>query len=166
MTYHKARLLPDWMSYLSLQQQSVLVLALRGPDGVAKDHSCKPIQRAYRGSVILAARYGRMLEWGEKADSFMSLDELADDLIWGTRVATFFHEIDSLPHHFTAHLAHGAQILGYKHPDWRFQARWRGLYRGWCEDLHVCPEAEPEMDRRLGDWDCEDWPNAGTLAEG
>jgi hypothetical protein len=166
MTLHKARLLPDWMSYLSLQQQSVLILALRGPDGAGKDHPCKPIQRAYRGSVIQAARFGRMLEWGEKADSFMSLDEIADDLIWGTRTAHFFHEIDSLPHHFTAHLAHGAEVLGCKHPDQRFRVRWLGFYRRWCEDLHVNPETEAELDQRLGDWDREGWPNASTLVRG
>lgn len=166
MTYHKARLLPDWMSGLSLQQQSVLVLALRGPDGIPKHHACKDIQRAYRGSVIQAARFGRMLEWGEAADSFMSLEIIADPGAWELAVARFFREIDALPHHFIAHLAHGAQILGHKHPDWRFQSRWLGFYERWCDDLHVNRENEAQMDQRLGDWGRTDWPNASTLVEG
>jgi hypothetical protein len=38
----------DWMDDLPMQQQSVVVLATRGPDGVAKHHPCKDVVRAYR----------------------------------------------------------------------------------------------------------------------
>jgi hypothetical protein len=166
MTYHKAPLLPGWVSYLSLPQQSVLILALRGPDGAAKNHPCKDVQRAYRGSVVVAGRFGRMLEWGEHADSFMSMALIADSQRWSEAVGRFFNEVDSLPHHFYAHLMHGAQILGYKcpHPDLR--GRWSQFYRLCVVDLHLRAESEAEMDERLGDWGRKDWPNAETLIRG
>jgi len=143
---------PEWCTALPLQQQSVLLLAARGPDGIAKDHPCKEIQRAYRGTVFLAAKYGRLLKFGEKADSFMSLNVFADPDGWAAAVKAFFHTVDSLPHHFVMHLMHGAQILGYKHPDNRFAERWRQFYCMACEDMHLTEETEEEMDRRLSDW--------------
>ena len=43
---------PTWCTMLPLQQQSVLFLASRGPDGVAKVHPCKPVIIAYRATVF------------------------------------------------------------------------------------------------------------------
>jgi hypothetical protein len=70
---------PDWCRDLPIQQQSVLLLAGRGPDGVRKHDACKPVHVAYRACILTAAKYGRSLRWGERADSFMSLDLFASD---------------------------------------------------------------------------------------
>lgn len=148
---------PTWCSTLPLQQQSVLFLAARGPDGVGKAHPCKPVQIAYRATVFLAARYGRLLEWGEKADTFMSLDVFADDGRWSGALTEFFKHYDSLQLHYVMHLAHGAEIVGYKHPDVRFRNRWLSFYLALVRELHLYPEGEEEMDRRLGDWDMREW---------
>lgn len=142
---------PAWCLSLPLQQQSVLLLAARGPDGVAKAHPCKPIVRAYRGTVLVAAARRRELRWGEKADSFMSLDRFADDRAWHNDTIAFFDHVDELPHHYLMHLAHGAEIAGYKHPDDRFRRRWLSFYEAVCEDAHVVPESESLLDRRLND---------------
>jgi hypothetical protein len=151
---------PHWCVELPIQQQSVLFLAARGPDGVAKIHPCKAVQRAYRASVLLAARYGRLLNFGEEADSFMSLDEFANDEYWQQNVDMFFSTADSLPHHFFMHLLHGAEILGYKHPDIRFRERWHAFYLRSVEEFHLSPETEEQMDARLSDW------NRGLWEEG
>lgn len=45
----------DWMLQLSMQQQSVLVLACRGPDGVGKFHPTKQVVARYRATVLKAA---------------------------------------------------------------------------------------------------------------
>lgn len=148
---------PAWALRLPLQQQSVLLLAARGPDGIPKTHPCKEIQRAYRGTVFVAARRGRLLEWGEREDSFMSMDVIADDHRWRWAIHEFFLTMDELPHHFYMHLMHGAEILGYKHPDTRIQSRWLAFYHRVCADLHVTPETEEEMDLRLSDWDGSGW---------
>ncbi len=148
---------PDWCRFLPVQQQSVLFLGARGPDGIPKFHPCKEIQRAYRACVLIAAKYGRLLEWGERADTFMSLDVFADESLWQDAVRAFFGHIDQLPHHFLAHLMHGSQILGYKHPDQRFRNRWYLFYLAMVKDLHLRRETEAEMDERLSDWCQTQW---------
>jgi hypothetical protein len=148
---------PEWCRELPLQQQSVLFLGARGPDGAVKDNPCKAIQRAYRGTVFVAAKYNRMLRFGEKADSFMSLDRFADFDLWNEDVEAFMDVADGLPIHFVTHLMHGAQILAYKHPDPAFRANWLYFYEECVKKFHLNPESVGEMDRRLGDWDQEYW---------
>jgi hypothetical protein len=148
---------PPWCTALPLQQQSVLLLAARGPDGVGKLHPCKAVVRAYRGCVLVAAKYGRSLAWGEKADTFMSLDRFADVSHWASDVDAFLDHHDSLQKHYIAHLMHGAEILGYKHPDVRFRSKWSNFYSAMVEVFHLNPETEAEMDKRLGDWGREFW---------
>jgi hypothetical protein len=148
---------PEWCAELPIQQQSVLFLAGRGPDGIAKDHPCKPVHVAYRGSCFIAAKFGRPLEWGERADKFMSLHVFADEEQWGMATSMFFRHSDGLPHHYLGHLMHGAQILGYKHPDERFRLRWRLFYVEMVVDLHLTIETEAEMDNRLNDWNHQYW---------
>lgn len=147
---------PTWMATLPLQQQSVLLLAARGPDGIGKSHPCKEIVRAYRGTVLVAAKLGRCLNWGEHGDGFMSLRDFAT-YRWGQQVDEFFESHDSLPHHYLMHLYHGAQILGYHHFDAYFRERWFGFYERACSDLHMAVETCEEMDERLNDWGREDW---------
>lgn len=151
---------PEWCLELPLQQQSVLLLGARGPDGIGKMHPCKDVQRAYRACVLVAAKRGRELEWGEKADSFMSLDLIADHAAWTEVVKRFFQTVDDLPHHFYMHLIHGAEILGYKHPDIRVRGRWLHFYRKCCRDLHLTPETQEDMDQRLNDWEDTDLASA------
>lgn len=148
---------PEWCRRLPLQQQSVLLLAARGPDGINKDHPCKEIQRAYRATVLVAARYGRMLRLNGEGDSFMSLAAIIEDTMWDYTVDRFLHTIDDLPHHFIMHLMHGAEILGYKHPERWLQERWLHLYFRMCEDMHLATETEGELDTRLCDWDRASW---------
>ena len=144
---------PEWATHLKLQQQSVLLLAARGPDGVRKFHPCKGVVRAYRGSVLVAAKRGRCLEWGERADSFMSLDRIGSSFAWAEDMRMFFESIDELPHHYLMHLMHGAEILGYKHPDFQFRKAWLPFYFMMSNDMHCKPETEEEMDERLNDWE-------------
>ncbi len=148
---------PEWCHALPLQQQSVLFLAGRGPDGVAKNHPCKAVHIAYRASVFMAGKYGRMLKWGERADSFMSLDRFASDDLWPEDIKAFFSHHDSLPKHYLSHLMHGAEILGYKHPDERIRAKWHAFYLRMVDDFHTNPETEAQMDARLSDWGREHW---------
>lgn len=148
---------PEWCLALPLQQQSVLLLAARGPDGIAKAHPCKRIQRAYRGTVLVAAKYGRLLEWGERADAFMSLDEFSNEALREAVIREFFQHADDLPHHFYMHLIHGAEICAYKHPDDRFRQRWFWFYSACVIQFHLGLETEGEMDKRLSDWNQEHW---------
>jgi hypothetical protein len=148
---------PTWALELPLQQQSVLLLACRGPDGIAKFHPCKEVVRAYRATCLVAAKYGRTLGFGEHADTFMSLKEFADEMAWGKVLKQYFDNMDDLPHHYQMHLLHGAEILGYKHPDERFRERWKLFYLKGVHDMHLNVETEAEMDKRLSDWGQRYW---------
>lgn len=151
MPAQEAGIQPEWCRSLPFQQQSVLMLAARGPDGIAKAHPCKPIQRAYRATVLCAAERKRVLYWGETGDGFMCLADVRLPARWWERVNGFFHYVDSLPLHFVMHLLHGAEILGYKHPDERFRTLWCDFYFRGCDELHLPPETSVEMDARLND---------------
>lgn len=148
---------PEWCRSLPLQQQSVLLLATRGPDGIEKFHPCKAVHVAYRACTLVAAKYGRELRWGEQADTFMSLDVFADETRWREAVSMFFDAWDTLPAHYVKHFMHGAQILGFKHPDIRYRERWGTFYRRMAQEFHLNPEFEVEMDVRLGDWGQKHW---------
>ncbi len=87
----------------------------------------------------------------------MSLDVFADDVKWAAAENDFFNGNGELAHHYLLHFYHGAEILGYKHPDPRFRDRWHKFYLRACEAMHVNPETEAEMDKRLGDWERAHW---------
>lgn len=148
----------DWLFGLTMQQQSVLVLACRGPDGIPKFHPTKDIVVRYRATVLKAAYLGRAMRVDEGDDTtFMSMRDFSDDVRWSMIAKAFFDSVDQLPHHYYMHLMHGAQIAGYKHPIDIYRERWTWFYQKCCHDLHVTPETESEMDNRLGDWDRKHW---------
>ena len=148
----------DWYLTLPMQQQSVLVLACRGPDGTAKFHPTKLIVARYRATVLKAAYLGRPMRADEGDNTtFMTLVGFSNDKEWASICKSFFDCVDELPHHYYRHLMHGAQIAGYKHPDVLFQNRWLRFYLNCCHDLHLYPETEAQMDERLSDWRQEHW---------
>lgn len=63
----------------------------------------------------------------------------------------FIDAHDEYPHHFTMHLLHSAEILGYKHPDLKTRRFWMKLYEQGCDAFHMYPETEKQMDIRLKD---------------
>lgn len=149
----------DWVFDIpSMQQQSVLMLAMRGPDGITKEHPSKVILRRYRASILKSAYLGRALRVGEQVDSFHSLKGFEDEGTWSQEKQEFFRNIDDLPVHFVTHLLHGCQIVGYKHPKPFFRRRWFRFYeQGVVDCLHFNVETEEQMDKRLGDWGRTHW---------
>lgn len=145
------KLLPDWVETLPLQQQAVLVLALRGPDGFAKKHGSKPVLWFYRACVLKAAHKGRMLNHGDHVPTFMSM-LAADAGTWQEQLRAFRDVEDELPLHYYTHLMHAAQILAYKHPDLAIRKRWHDFYAQCCDYLHVPEETCNAMDARLADF--------------
>lgn len=161
---NKVCVFQDWLFDLTMQQQSVLALACRGPDGIAKFHPTKLLVARYRATVLKAAYLGRPMRVDEGDDTtFMTLIHFSDDESWGLICRDFFEHVDSLPHHYYMHLMHGAQIAGYKHPMETFRHRWLDFYLDCCHDLHLQPETEKQMDGRLGDWGQKHWGAAVSL---
>lgn len=153
--------LQPWTQGISLMQQTVLMTAIRGPDGIGKYHPCKFLLRWYRRCILLSALDGTILDnptekvggsftgpsydvigWPMLDEWYSPMDKVVGDYI---------KSLDELPHHFQMHFLHGVEILGYKHPDKIIRTWWGRVYIRLVNDLHLKPETEIEMDNRLGD---------------
>lgn len=152
-----------WVTFLPFTQQALLMLALRGPDGLPKHTSAKKILHYLRGVVIKPAYPDFHLE-----DGFMCIDygENQNNEIVGikdpsvnelrpfgwkfNKVAKhFFADVDSLPHHFLMHLIHAAEVIGYNHPDADIASVWCQFYGEACLSFHMIPESKRELNQRL-----------------
>lgn len=143
--------LQDWTHSLTFMQQTVLLTAIRGPDGLRKNSPAKPLLRAYR-RIILISSLDRCVFTSPHAPgggSFMA--PLPTEVTLREAMANFIRGADEMPHHFYMHVAHAAEIVGYKHPDRDAGDDWFGFYVAICNDLHMEPETEERLDYRLGD---------------
>lgn len=150
----------EWTSALPMMQQTVLLTAVRGPDGLPKYGPCKYLLRWFRRCILLSAMDKRALTtpYENNGGSFTGpsitikpgqendWEELMEPLIAG-----YLQSLDAIPHHFQLHFMHAAEILGYKHPDTRIREWWCALYLRLVKDMHLYPESEQQMDERLGD---------------
>lgn len=143
-----------------MMQQTVLLTAIRGPDGQPKYSPIKYLLRWYRRCILLSAMDGRVLtdpyennggsftgpSYSYTDPGFPNWEFHMDKIVY-----KYLQEIDSVPHHFHMHFVHAVEILGYKHPNQRTRNWWAKLYVRLVNDFHLHPETEQEMDDRLGD---------------
>jgi hypothetical protein len=164
----------EWVSDLTMMQQTVLLTCVRGPDGMAKYSSPKFIGRWLRRCILLSAMDGKVftnpLDHG--GGSFTGPSVETGWSGWSVEhwkaamcdvVDNFVRDEDCIPSHFMAHIRNGAQILGYKHPDQEIRVWWNQFYLRLVNLLHLYPETEEEMDKRLGD-SLEGWQARGDAA--
>ncbi len=148
-----------WTHAIPMMQQTVLLTAIRGPDGSPKYGPIKMLLRWYRRCVLLSAMDGQALTdpWSSNGGSFTgpSLDGPDDLDPWEDRMQVhvngYLRDLDAIPHHFQLHFMHAVEIVGYKHPDHRIRFFWLKLYERLVHDMHVWPETEEQLDSRLGD---------------
>lgn len=153
----------EWVSNLTLMQQTVLITAVRGADTLSKHHISKYLLRWYRRCVLISAFDRCVLAdpFDPRGGSFTgpiraeSLDELASQ---------YLCSVDELPFHFHLHLVHAAEVLGYKHPNEAIREWWNAFYLAAVRDMHLEPEAEEVMDARLGD-NFDEWQRLGGDGE-
>ena len=148
----------EWVTDLTFMQQTVLLSAIRGCDGIAKLHNAKPLVRWYRRCVVLSAMDGKVLTdpWSPGGGSFTGplFENLAPesyDEYLKISVDSFVRSRDDLPLHYVTHTMHAFQIVGYKHPDPDIRKFWLGVYTRLVHAFHLWPETEEQMDKRLGD---------------
>lgn len=132
-----ASVVQSWLSELNWKQQTVVLTALRGCDGIEKENPSKIISRLMRGDILMNA---------DKSSSYMK--RLTT---WEVNeaIGNFFDDLDRYPIHFVTHLCHAAEIIGYKHPDNKLRLFWLGVYMEFCKAVHLTAETEEELDRRL-----------------
>jgi hypothetical protein len=149
-----------WTFDLSFMQQTVLLTAVRGPDGLPKYGGVKMLLRWYRRCILLSSLDdGIVLDnpYDPRGGSFMgpSYGVTSASAEWPSMmdgiVDTYLKELDAIPHHFQLHLLHSAEIVGYHHPRDSIQQWWRGVYFRLVNDMHVHPETKEELDARLND---------------
>lgn len=157
----------EWTHNLPAMQQTVLLTAIRGPDGVAKYHPCKFLVRWYRRCILVGALDHNVFDnpYDARGGSFTGpsyaltkneeIAALAGEHDWRDKMnlvlAQYLQSLDELPHHFQLHFMHGAEILGYKHPDEMIRGWWYDTYITLVNDMHLLPETEETLDYRLGD---------------
>jgi hypothetical protein len=140
-----------------MMQQTVLITAIRGPDGIAKYDGVKSLLRWYRRCVLLSAMDGRALTnpYETNGGSFTGPSMTCCREDWETGMeciaSDYVKSLDALPHHFQMHLMHAVEIVGYHHPDERIRTWFNRLYRRLTNDMHLHEETISEMDERLGD---------------
>jgi len=125
-----------WVFTLPYRMQSVLLLSLRGCDGVRKDDNSKSITRTLRGLVFNNA---------DPSNTFIT-----EAFPPKEKVEAFLWDLDGYPMHFVMHTTHATEIIGFKHPDLKRRAEWLDFYHKAIKALHVNPETEAQLDVRLG----------------
>lgn len=152
----------EWVHGLSYMQQTVLLTAVRGPDGLPKYAGVKFLLRWYRRCILVSSLDGGVLDtpYDPRGGSFMGpsgeqrvgptglvpwhafMDEILGD---------YLRELDGVPHHFQLHLLHSFEIVGYKHPDLQIRTWFSRAYERLVHDMHLWPETEAQLDARLND---------------
>lgn len=148
-----------WCHAITFMQQTVLLTAVRGPDGIPKYHPCKFLLRWFRRCTLVSSLDGCVLTtpvqegggsfMGKSLDRAVAVEDWRPDM--NLVVGDYLRALDELPHHFQLHFLHAAEIVGYKHPDAEIRAWWHSTYLRLVHDMHLWPETEEQMDLRLGD---------------
>ena len=141
--------LQPWVEKLSFMQQSVLITATRGPDGLEKNHIAKMLLRWLRRCYLYCAFTHEIYSDPYEKGGGSFTGPCACDLAQATE--TYFQKVDEVPHHFHLHLMHAAEILGYKHPESWIRDWWYDFYAAIVKDAHLNVETEEQLDYRLGD---------------
>lgn len=163
--------LQEWVQGLPLMQQTVLLTAIRGPDGAVKFHPTKPLWRWYRRCVLISAfeKCAILNPVAPGGGSFTGPVVAKDDgRQWQEQITfaadAYLEARDELPHHIQMHAMHSFEIVGYKHSEPWIREWWRVLYERIVHAMHLWPESEFEMDKRLGD-KVEDWHARADVSE-
>lgn len=143
--------LQPWVERISFMQQSVLLTAVRGPDGIHKDHIAKVLLRWYRRCILFTAFDGAIYATPDQPGGGSFTGPIPPGMTLDDALDQYLRCVDELPHHYQLHFMHAAEIIGYKHPDPDIRAWWNKCYLRLVNDAHLYPESEALMDRRLGD---------------
>lgn len=148
-------------------QQTVLISAVRGPDGIGKSNLFKVVVSWYRRCILKDAMTGDVFTdsytpgggsfMGKSSglcetDKWAGIEDFGPDHLsrsFRQNMKSYLEYVDALPHHYYMHLAHAAEIIGYHHPNQRIAIFWKTVYEMIAEDLHFTPETKEEMDNRL-----------------
>ena len=136
------RVVLPWLSGLSLKQQTVLLTALRGCDGVPKEDISKKFVRVYRSLILKNAEEG----FDRDIDHHFMKEQITD-----SDVTEFLGHLDHYYMHWLTHFIYAIEIVGYNHPVSTIRQWWSCLYLGLVSAIHLSPESKEDNDYRLRD---------------
>lgn len=131
----------EWLSDLPFTQQALLMLSLRGADGMPKHNFGKDLLHYMRDVVLNAAYPG----YDGSPEGFMRSDY--DNFI--DIVYLFFKDMDSYPMHFLMHLIHAGEVIAFNHPNQVISEHWHYFYNQACKNFHMNPETKDQLNERL-----------------
>src|SRR5579872_1254905 len=106
-----------WTHDLPMMQQTVLLTAVRGPDGVEKYGAVKMLLRWYRRCVLRSAMDGAVLDnpldvrGGSFTGPSVTLQGTTDwTYTMNEHVDEYLRKQDCLPFHFQMHFMHAVEI--------------------------------------------------------
>lgn len=142
---------------LTYMQQTVIITAMRAPDGIKKHHPIKTLSRWLRRCVLRSAFDGRVLwdPYEEGGGSFMGPCKTTEVTGIDHAVELYIQSGDEIPLHFFFHFMQAVEILGYKYPDRVVRLWWQKVYHRLVAFCHLNIETEIELDRRLSDNELE-----------
>lgn len=145
----KVSVVQNWVSRMPLEQQIVVLSALRKPD-VSSRHPCLTVHHSYIACVLKCPFVGRALEDGEQS-KYMDASRLPD-LEWETvDVRAFFDTYEELSETYLTAFFMATNILGMWHHNPRWRNRWARFYEQSCEIRNVYPEPHDVLNKRLND---------------
>lgn len=150
--------------------QSVLLTAVRGPDGVRKYDPPKMLLRWYRRCILISALDQEIITnphdsrggsfTGPSLPATVNTTLMTSSDVWPHLMRRheddYIRDLDAISHHFQMHFMHAIHILGVYHPDALIRTYWKKLYVRLVHELHLNPETDEALARRLGD-DREQW---------
>ena len=146
-----------WLSNISMMKQAVVLTCIRGNDGSMKYDKSKPLVRWLRRCILVSAFDKCIITnpYDPRGGSFTGPSCKCDNDKWESAmdevVSEYLTSTDYLHHHFQMHIIHGAEVLGYEHPDTRIRNWWLGVYKRLVNELHLNIETKDHFDYRLGD---------------
>lgn len=147
-----ASVLQPWVMDLPHLQQGVLLGAIRGPDGLPKEHPAKRILRWYRRCILFSAYMNGVAltdpYTDDRGGSFTG--PWPRDTDFEQVVQNFLHALDECNIHFIMHLLHGVQVMGHKYPHPRIRGEWELFYLRLADAFHLEPENQETFEKRLG----------------
>lgn len=136
----------DWLSDLTMKQQTVLLAAFRGCDGLPKTDPSKHFTKMMRATLLKNADPASTFYPPENALTDPEVDLVDDFFIDCSRGG-----MDQYPVHWLLHLLQAAEIVGYKCPILAWKNYWKYFYETGVKAMHLNPETEGQLDERLKD---------------
>ena len=128
-----------WVSACTFKQQTVLLTALRGCDGLPREDPSKLLTRELRNVVLRCA--------DTREPKFMVNPAGAVELARMRLLA----DLDRYPMHWLMHFTHACEVIAFRHPDEAMRFYWFSLYEAIVHGLHLNTELPHQMDNRLAD---------------